>query len=57
MFVVIKDMSAGNETIGEAWQETKIFEDTATLLEVMDWAASGDAIGYSRKRITLTKPH
>jgi len=33
--IAIKDMSAGNAETGEAWQETKIFEDSVTLLEVM----------------------
>lgn len=55
--VVIRDMSAGNESVGEMWQETKIFDESASLKEVMDWATEHDQAGYSRKRITLTKPH
>lgn len=60
--VVIRDMSAGNETVGEVWQETKIFEDTATLNEVLKWANNiYDPIvnglrGPTRKRITITIP-
>jgi len=60
MYVVIRDMSAGNEETGEAWQETKIFDENATLKEVMDWANEGydgTQHDYSRKRITITKPH
>ena len=61
-YVVIRDMSAGNESVGEMWQETKIFSGDATLEEVMEWAMSpiysGDPkIQYSKKRITITKPH
>lgn len=57
MYVVIKDNSAGNESIGEMWQETKIFEETATLKEVMDWAMGPVGNKYpSKKRITITKP-
>ncbi|HUU87133.1 MAG TPA: hypothetical protein VMX17_05195 [Candidatus Glassbacteria bacterium] len=62
-YVVIKDMSAGNESVGEMWQETKIFDGSATLDEVMDWALSENAFpidlpkSYSRKRITITRPH
>ena len=48
--VAIKDMSAGNESVGEAWQETKIFDSTASLLDVMQW------VGRSPKRVTLSVP-
>lgn len=54
-FVVIRDHSAGNESVGEMWQETKIFPETATLKEVMKWAIGSEE--YSRKRITITKPY
>ena len=64
-FVVIRDMSAGNETVGDMWQETKIFDETVTLHEVMQWAEGADYIyggesfggtNHSRKRITITRP-
>ena len=48
MIVAIKDMSAGNETIGETWKETKIFRDDSTLKEVMDW------VGTKEKNVVLT---
>ena len=35
--IAIKDMSAGNESIGEMWKETKIFAEEDTLKSVMDW--------------------
>ena len=47
--VAIKDMSAGNDTIGEAWQETKIFSSENTLNDVMQWVGK-------RRRIVLTIP-
>lgn len=61
MYVVIRDMSAGNESVGEMWQETKVFPDDATLKEVMDWACH-DNYEYkgnppSNKRVTITRPH
>lgn len=64
-FVIIRDMSVGNETVGDMWQETKIFKETATLEEVMRWAegtdytnkAPGFGTSHSRKRITITRPH
>lgn len=59
-FVVIRDMSAGNESVGEMWQETKIFDGSATLEEVMLWAEgnnySKQLTAHSRKRITITRP-
>jgi len=36
--VAILDMSAGNEHVGEMWQETCIFESTDTIEKVMRWA-------------------
>lgn len=49
--VAIKDMAAGNESVGEMWQETKIFDaDNTPLAEVMEWA------GSRKKRVTLTIP-
>ena len=63
-YVVIIDKSAGNESVGEMWQETKIFPNDATLDDVMNWAlklygGSGRTYQeeYSHSRITLTRPH
>lgn len=56
-YVIIKDMSAGNDSVGEEWQETKIFEGDATLDDVMKWAL-GYSFGHpSQKNITITAPH
>ena len=37
--VAILDRSAGNESVGEMWQETKVFDQNTTLFDVMKWAA------------------
>lgn len=37
LIVAIKNMSAGNESVGEMWQETRIFDETVTLSKVMEW--------------------
>ena len=57
--VAIRDMSAGNDSVGEMWQETKIFDDSQPISDVMQWAIDEQDIqlGYSRKKITLTIPH
>lgn len=47
--IAIKDMSAGNSETGDAWQETKVFYETDTLLDVMKW------VGI-KKRVVLSIP-
>lgn len=47
--IAIKDMSAGNETIGETWKETKIFDHTDQLIDVMKW------VGI-KKNVVITIP-
>jgi len=61
--IVIKDMSAGNDSVGEMWQETKIFDAKDTLNTVLQWASGGHPNhngfvheDYTRKRITITVP-
>jgi len=54
--VAIRDMSAGNESVGDMWQETKIFDGDTPVREVMEWATDGQLDTRSRKRITLTIP-
>lgn len=55
-YIVIRDMSAGNDTVGEMWKETKIFYASDTVEEVMKWATNNDA-GPSRKNIVITRAH
>ena len=38
--VAILDRSAGNESVGEMWQETKVFDADAKLIDVLKWAVS-----------------
>ena len=54
-YVVIRDCSAGNETVGEMWQETKIFPAETPLAEVMAWA-TGDNLLPSKKHVQITIP-
>ena len=37
-FVAILDRSAGNNSVREIWQETKIFDSDTRLLDVLAWA-------------------
>lgn len=47
--VAIKQMSAGNESVGEMWEETKIFCSTDKLIDVMKW------VGL-KKQVVLSVP-
>lgn len=51
--VAIKKCSEGNDSVGDMWTETKIFEPTATLADVMGWISNGIG-GFYKKDITLT---
>lgn len=57
--VAIVDRSAGNDSVGEMWQETKIFPPSATLLEVAKWADEWNLKHHGRtaRRITISVPH
>ncbi len=48
--VAIKDCSAGNDTVGEMWQETKIFDGETPAWKIIAWAKD------RCKRLTLTLP-
>lgn len=48
--VAIKDMASGNETVGTMWQETKIFNHNARLIDVLRW------VGDRTTRVVLTIP-
>jgi len=47
--VAIKEMSAGNDSVGEMWQETKIFNGSDTIINIFKWAGLN-------KKITITIP-
>jgi len=51
--IAIRKCSAGNESVGDMWTETKIFDPTATLAEVMEWNRVFQGC-YSDKDIILT---
>jgi hypothetical protein len=38
------DRSAGNESVGEMWTETAVFDESATIADVLRWA---DILSYS----------
>ena len=36
--VAIKEKSAGNETVGDKWLETKIFDENTPINEIIKWS-------------------
>ena len=59
-YVAMWDRSAGNESVGEMWTETKVFEETATIQEIYAWVASrgsqyGRSVGPGRFNIRLAE--
>jgi Holliday junction resolvase len=58
--VVIRDMSAGNDSVGEMWKETKIFDSKEPIENIIKWAENhkGDfGIGFkTSKNIIITVP-
>jgi len=57
-YVIIREHSAGNESVGDMWKETKIFDGSVTLDDAMDWALDKQFNKeYSSTNITITKPH
>jgi hypothetical protein len=53
--VVIVDNADGNDSVGTAWKETKIFKDDQKISDVIDWVAT---IGTPFKRnIVITVPN
>lgn len=49
--VIVKEMSAGNESIGTEWLESKIFSEDSTLRDVLQWKKS------SYGRLMIVEPH
>lgn len=37
--IALAERSAGNDSVGDMWTETKAFPLSATLKEVIDWAS------------------
>ena len=48
-FVIIKQMSVGNDTVGKMWEETRIVDSDTSLFDIMRWAGL-------KKKVTITVP-
>jgi hypothetical protein len=50
--IAMIDRSAGNESVGEMWVETKSFDQTASLSDVYEWVAIRASREGNLKEIT-----
>ena len=58
--IAIRDCSAGNDSVGEMWKETKIFDSSEPIQKILEWAFEdyGIAKGFpSKKNLVLTVPN
>ena len=51
--VVILECSGGNESVGNEWHETAVFDHDATLLDVLAWRERHNNHALGRLIITL----
>lgn len=52
--IAIQECSAGNETIGDMWLETKSFDNKIPIEEIIDWA---DGLSNAGGRLIITVDH
>lgn len=43
--VAILDRSAGNDSVGDMWKETAVFDESVTAREILEWASERIYIG------------
>ena len=55
--IAILHRSAGNESIGDMWRETKVFEETTSLKDVFLWATKTSGIIPEEKYYTNFRGH
>lgn len=52
VIVAIKERSAGNDTVGDMWLETKIFSQDTPVGDILFWANKKSTSG----KLIITKP-
>ena len=51
--VAVKECSAGNTSVGNEWLETCIFDEDATIKDVLKWA-NGTSLSTKGSRLMIT---
>ena len=54
--VAVKEKSAGNETIGDMWLETKIFDEKISVGDIIRWSQDGRMDSRNGGRLIITVP-
>ena len=54
--VAVKEKSAGNESVGDMWLETKIFEESTPIVEIIKWSQNGRTESRNGGRLIITVP-
>jgi len=54
--VAIKEKSAGNETVGDKWLETKIFDENTPINEIIKWSQNGFMRPACGGKLIITVP-
>lgn len=52
--IAIAYKSAGNESVGDMWRETKIFEPETPLVEIFKWASNNPDVKNYKGHIEIT---
>ena len=52
--VAIVYRSAGNESVGDMWRETKIFEPETPVVEIFKWASQDFAVESYKGHLEIT---
>ena len=50
------DRSAGNESVGEMWTETAVFDESATIADVFAWARADYRVNVRLAVLQEPKP-
>ncbi len=51
--VIVMERSDGNETVGQTWLETAIFDHTTSLQMVLEWASEHGGVSSNKTIITV----
>ena len=54
--VAIKEKSEGNETVGNSWLETKIFDEDTPVSEIIKWSQDGSMKPAYGGKLIITVP-
>jgi hypothetical protein len=52
--VAILYKSAGNETVGDMWRETKVFEPTTPVIDIFKWASNDEDVTSFKGHLEIT---